>query len=84
MGTGVGEGRPTRGGQRSATDLHEHPVEVDAGPSLDLPAERPPGVEARAFSGPWTLNGTAPAVDRLTEPVTQGSPGGSSSRRGRR
>ena len=69
-------GRPERGAdarrERPAADLHEHAVgcltgHVGVGISvISHPIVRPPSRHS-AFSGPCTLNGIAPAVDRLAE-----------------
>ena len=83
-------GRPEGGAdarrERPAADLHEHAVgcltgQVGAGISvISQPIVRPPSRHS-AFSGPCTLNGTAPASTASRKRSTVGSPGGSSARR---
>ena len=83
MEPGVGERSPDARGQRSSADLDEHPVQRrrPATSLISQPRVRPPS-SANAFSGPCTPNGTAPAATASRNRCTQGSPGGSSSRRG--
>ena len=70
-------GRSERGAdarrERPASDLHEHAVgrltgHVGVGDLGHLPSDRPPAVEAQRVLRPLHQNGTAPRVDRLTEP----------------
>ena len=72
---------PGARGERAAADLHDARGRAPTPASASShPIVRPPSRHS-AFSGPCTLNGTAPAATASRNRSTAGSPGGSLERR---
>ena len=69
MGPGVGEGSADASGERPATHLDEHPVEVGAGLGAQLPTQGPTGVERQRVLRALDAERDGAALDRFAESV---------------